>query len=288
MGNCILLLRDLENFSESSLLTKELQRFDIRAEIVEIESSKKSLKQQANNKELDALIVVGTVKMLPLVRYGRKRGIQTFFFHQSLLDKRSFSKISKLKGVKIYKDVDYGQGSLLADYIKGLDLAGSLGFGHPYVTILGFDRTLKGEKLFSKLSEMQPAIQFKYYCLSENLDEAIKRANESNAVIALDQFSNMVAVLTNAPVINVYHSSLFKTSGNKESVINQYLKRESIRNLAISRTGLIINELDRILSDHQYCAGILGDYQELKSILGNKPFARYAAQEIVELLEDRD
>ena len=159
------------------------------------------------------------------------------------------------------------------------------------IQIVHIHKCIRGKKrladnLLKNISKLNPDINFNALDVSLSLKEAVAAANRSNASIALDQFSNVFAAYTNCPSVNVYQKSLFRKSNNENAVINKLLGKDIISNILANKTGVLISEIKKVLHDHQHCAGIMQSYQELKSLIGIQPFARQAAQEIIEWIDE--
>lgn len=278
----------------SEILTHELARFDIRAEIQTLEMNKRIISKALRDFYPDLLIAIGSKRSSSVIRLANKQGIKTCFFYQSLFDKNIETVIST-KANKTFIDLPIINsstyvGSLFYEFIRKQessldDYSQNTLISIPASGPMQLNRALK---LTEVLNKQMQNVAFKTVEVSSDLPSAVEIAKKSNALIALDQFSSMIAVLTNCPQINVYQSSLLKRSNNIIPFSNKLLGKDAISSYSITKIDSIVSELERILNDHQYCAGILENYQEVKSILGTSPFARRVAQEIVEQLEDTD
>lgn len=109
----------------------------------------------------------------------------------------------------------------------------------------------------------------------------------SNAVIVDSETDSMAAALMNCPQVSISGKwRLFGFSEEKHPIVNQVAHQEVIKNFKPNKIGLIKNELNLILSDHEYCASMLTAYQEVKEEIGTQPVTRTVAQKLVEWLED--
>ncbi|WP_370089826.1 hypothetical protein [Ekhidna sp.] len=194
------------------------------------------------------------------------------------------------KSKKVYQDMpsvdqkDDGKGSLLSDLIRKSDRTDEIDT-KAQIAICG---SVVSGGFIEGLTDKRTNYKFQFIDYSSNLDSAIKQIGQANAVIALDQFANALAALSNVPLVNVYRTGLLRKVANKQSCINGLLKDQTVKNLPMSNKEAIANELDLILSDHHYSAGILEKYQVFRAKVGNRPFARQVAREIVEWLEEED
>ncbi|WP_424961948.1 hypothetical protein [Ekhidna sp.] len=275
----------------SAKLINEIRRFDIRHEIVVNPSN---VKKQLKKSKLDLLIIIGTSKSVDLLNLAEKLKIKSCFFHQSLLDKTSRSSSpSDMK--RVYSDIpiigtDTPNVFLLSDIVRSLDVINTEEVQSTEVAIFYSNASRKklANRISASLTKTSPDIEFSLVDISRSLKDAISTSLRSNAAIALDQFSNVFAAYTNCPTVNVYQKSLFSKPDNEKSVINRLLAGDAICNVRANNTESLADEINRVLNDHQYCAGIMQSYQELKSQIGIQPFARQAAQEIVDWLEGTD
>lgn len=273
------------------MLIEELNRFDIRSEIAEVDSIK-ALKQNLKSFQPDLVILLGVRKSIKGIRLAERKGIRRCFFYMSLLDSYS-CLITSSKSRKVYQDMpsidqkNDGEGSLLSDLIRKIDRGeDETSSKEVQIGIVGLSVGRAELRFSENISKIRSNYHFQMIDCSSNLDDAISKIERSNAVIALDQFSNVLTALSNVPLVNVYRSGIIRKTSNRKSSISELLQDKIVKNLRISNQEAIANELDLILSDHHYSAGILEKYQVFRSKIGNKPFARQAAQEIVEWLED--
>ncbi|WP_420575914.1 hypothetical protein [Ekhidna sp.] len=276
----------------SDTLSDEIERFDIRSAI------KKAIPQEATSLlksfEPDLLIVVGTNRSNSLLVKARRRGVKSCFFHQTLLDDRN-TFIQPTSGQKVFYDIPRSSKSsnhafLLLDRIRNHDNYSSHENIKPKVSIIYSEAAeeKRARKLSKKLSGHSNDIIYELLNISADLPEAIDASIHSNSAISLDRFSNLFAAYTNCPTVNVYRNSLFKKANNRVSPLNKLTNNEVVKDISGNNIELIIEEISRILNDHQYCAGIMQSYQEIKDIVGTHPFARQAVREIVDWMEEED
>lgn len=275
----------------STLLVEEIRRFDVRHEV---ESNSTNLKTHFRQFNPNLLIVIGTSKSFPLLKKARKRGIKCCFFYQTLLDKHDVFPTQLAEGI-IYPDIpregiNASNIFLLSDVIRKRNDSNTHEGDLAEVSIFYSESLNKkfANSLVKKISKYSTEYKINVIDISLNLNDAIQTAQRSNASVALDQFSNVFSAYTNCPTINVYQKSLFRKSNNENSVLNRFLGMDVICNIPVSEVEFLDAEIRKVLNDHQRCAGIMQGFQELRSLIGNQPFARRAAQEIVEWLEQTD
>lgn len=276
----------------SEPLIQEISRFDIRGEIRYIESNKNDLKRELKKFTPDVLIVVGSTRSRAVLQTARNREIKSCFFYISLLDNKPFAKTPTLSNGRFFQDfslTDEESGSLLFDFIRKISTndGTSIEREKPIVSIVGDTSVYQIiTRLKRSLSSIASNIDFQLIDVSKNLELAIKEISNSNGMIAANHLSNMLGVLCNCPLMNVYNQSLFTRAGQKQSVINLMMEKDVVKSYPTLKISLIKSELDLILNDHQYSAGIMDDFQMLKSKLGTRPFARNVGKELVEWLEE--
>lgn len=276
----------------STSLIEEIERFDIRSKL-EMATSVEAI-PLLKSFQPDLLIVIGTSRSNSLRSRARKLGIKSCFFHQTILDDRN-TFIQSTSDHKVFYDIPRGSKSsnyvfLLSDRIRNHDNYSSHENVKPKVSII-YSETAeekRAKKLSKKLSGHSNDIIYELVNVSSDLSEAIDASIHSNSAISLDRFSNLFAAYTNCPTVNVYRNSLFKKANNRVSPLNKLTNNEVVKDISGNNIELIIEEISRILNDHQYCAGIMQSYQEIKDIVGTHPFARQAVREIVDWMEEED
>ncbi|WP_421764475.1 hypothetical protein [Ekhidna sp.] len=271
-------------------LIQELERFDVRGEVVHLALDKKKVSKSVKDFQPDLLIAVGSLKMSSILELAKKRKINSCFFYHSLFDKNPRGDIQKFEKSRIYRDIpinENGNGSLVFDFVRKVDIE-TVDRKKPLISIVSGKVSKSSVQLSRKLISKSDSIEFQLINASNDLQEAVRKLSNANAVIATDPFSNMLAVFCNCPAINVYEKSIFSSTPNEKSIINRLINKEVVKSYPKSKDLLILNELDRILNDHQYSAGMMDDYQNLKSKIGAQPFVRNVSREIVDWLEDLD
>ncbi|MEP0986755.1 hypothetical protein [Ekhidna sp.] len=267
-------------------LIQELERFDVRGEVVHLTLDKKKVSKSLKDFQPDLLIAVGSLKMSSILELAKKRKINSCFFYHSLFEKNPIEDTQKFETARIYRDIPInGNGSLVFDFVRKVDIE-TADRKKPLISIVSNKVSKSSVQLSRKLISKSDSIEFKLIDASNDLQEAVRKLSNANAVIATDPFSNMLAVFCNCPAINVYEKSIFSSTPNEKSIINRLMNKEVVKSYPKSKDLLILNELDRILNDHQYSAGMMDDYQNLKSKIGAQPFVRNVSREIVDWLED--
>ncbi|MEO9871129.1 hypothetical protein [Ekhidna sp.] len=280
---------------QASLLTKELERFDVRSEIIFTNSSKTGLGKELFRSDPDLFIVFGSKKSNSIVKRANKLKIKTCFFYQSLLDGQLLGS-NLLNACKIYVDLpapddqmgfEYS-GSLLYEYIRKNESYSDQETSEILISIfVSGTRDMKmAEKMRVKFQRLLPEYNFIVVDVSKNFTDAIRMAVRSNAIVAMDQLSSMFSVLTNCPSVLINKKLFFKERLKNQSIVNELLGREAISVFTQDKSVNITEEISRILLDHQYCAEIMSSFQELKLIIGMEPVARQTAQKMVDWLEE--
>ena len=275
----------------SALLIPELERYDIRAEIISTDTRGSQLRKLLKQIAPDLFIVFGTSRSLNKLRLADRLGLKSCFFYQSILEKNKRKSIAN-SSIKISPDlpnttISTKHSFLLSDLIKSESLTQiSESSKHKIAILFSSEDQIKGaEKLKEKLKKSLSNIEFEPFNIASS---ALSGVFDASAAIALDQLANAVSVYCNVPVINAYKKSLINFPNNQVSIVNTLSKSEVVKNISQSKIKEIQTELNRILNDHQYSAGILDKFQSLKSEIGMQPFAREVAQEIVDWLDENN
>ena len=269
----------------AALLKKELKRFDVRAEFRDGRSFKKT-----NHGQQDAVIFISGDHSKPNlevplfiveIRTKKSRPVKT-----SLLSRRTIYSSFPLTEKEQSERLVYF-GCVLFDVFKNLDHSlqenseGEIQI--PVVT--GYDN-LSGRairKLKSKLQSKHPQISFPLINLKKESDSVGKILVNSNAAVVTSWIAELAALHFNVPYVFYEKKGLLSKSSNP--LQNELLKREAVKIGSQGINSLSV-EIDKILSDYQYTAGMLQSFQETKEILGNQPSIRNIAKDIVERLED--
>ncbi|MEP5612946.1 MAG: hypothetical protein ABJP45_11885 [Cyclobacteriaceae bacterium] len=106
-----------------------------------------------------------------------------------------------------------------------------------------------------------------------------------NAAMVVSPNDSLESASLNCPQVYVH---LNGGRVKQASLVNQVAKKEVIKEFSGKncKPATVLAELDLILNDQNYCAGILADYQMVKSKIGNDRASRKAAQIIVDWLEE--
>ena len=114
--------------------------------------------------------------------------------------------------------------------------------------------------------------------------EGIKRANA--AIVCSEQDSIRSAHL-NCPHLILQESKGFWQKNQLESpLINDIVDTSLVKKIPTVNYDDIVNELNKILNNHQYCASHMHVYQSFKEIIGTEFVARKACKWILEWLEN--
>ncbi|WP_425392589.1 hypothetical protein [Ekhidna sp.] len=267
----------------------ELERFDIRNDIEVFNTPLKNFTATLKKSVPDLIIVFGGSSSHKIVRLARKNGVKSCFFYQSLLSPNQIPEEENSHNHKLYPDlppIKTNQpldGSLLIDVLRKTNRVDT--YDSTTVSLASLRESKWITKVCERLSQMNENINFKKVVVSSGLEEAIIEIQKSHAVIAVDQFSNILAALSNSPLINVYQEKIFTKAQNRLSKVNEMLDKNVVGNYSNKNIALISEQLDRILNDYNYSAGMMDDFQQLKSIIGTQPFSRVVAQEVVNWLE---
>ena len=140
------------------------------------------------------------------------------------------------------------------------------------------------KKMAKKLASSGVKHQIRSMEVDGHLQEAVRSMLNSNGAIVLDDLSEMVALELNCPVLRVNSTNLFGRT-SRRSVVNTMLEKEAIAVFAPKSMSDITSELDRILSDHIHCAGIMSNFQEAKDAFGTPNAIRTIARDLYAKLD---
>lgn len=271
-------------------LSAELTRFDVRAEI-STQSSSKVARKLIRSDAFDIVIAIGS--SLPKSLLSRKSGA-CFIWLSSLGSKlKVSSNVERLD--LFFPDVSYDTsavfyGSPILDVVrrKRSDVSSIEDRGSSHLQ-LGVIHTAKrrnlAENVAKALERQDKSLRVETAQLDTNLEQSISCLLNSNAAIVTDNPGEVIAIELNCPVIRVNPKTLFFQK-DSTSMINRILKKEAIKVFAPMEFGAVWRELQKVLNDHNYCAGIMADYQLVKELLGIQPAIRNIARAIVERFEE--
>lgn len=269
------------------ILTKEISRFDIRAEITQ-SSNRSASKKELQNSSFDVLIVVGSHFEKKLLSVAKKSNIRSIFLYQSIKSKKELSH-SDLSSFDLTfhdlpnSDIKYF-GNPLLDVIKsGLQ---PISVDSLQISQLSLIRGFGAKNsAFNALSGFDfEAAKVLNADLERDIDTSLQVISRSNVAITTSNVAELVALYLNCPSVRINKQGFFKTS--EQSLINQIAGKNVIQVFGHREKNGIKEELSKVLNDHNYCAGIMQDYQEIKDLLGIDPAIRKIANYIVDCLEE--
>lgn len=293
----------------AKILAAELFRFDIRAQIngfdeLDLFDSGSKNVPAFDAKEYDLVIQIGPQLDAQILRKAIRYRIKSCLI---AIDSTNLKTNSVNKFDLVYWDIpiDSPKINYVGNYF--LDLMNA----HEYRELppsanyrLGFlssdpqlDRgTLKLLKeLRYKYKEAKLFINEQSYVSKELknvnfiVDSELNILKNCNLTITTNNTFSLKSALLNCPQVNIYSYNklgfrrLFKSKSHLP--VNQLLKKEVIPSFSSKKIPLIMDEIDQILTDHQYCARMMSDYQDIRAQL-QSPAARNMAKEIVDFMED--
>jgi lipid-A-disaccharide synthase len=124
-------------------------------------------------------------------------------------------------------------------------------------------------------------------------DKTYDLLKSANAAMVTSGTATLEACLINAPQVVCYRTSALTYAIGKRlikvpfiSLVNLIANKPVVKELIQHdfTAEKVLEELDKILHDHQYCATMLADYQAIKEKLGFEPASRRAARSLVDWL----
>jgi lipid-A-disaccharide synthase len=128
-----------------------------------------------------------------------------------------------------------------------------------------------------------------------HFDKTYDIVKRSNAAIVTSGTATLETALLNCPQVVVYRAnpiSIFIARLLVKikwiSLVNLIAQKEVVKELIQEdyNADKVLEELNNILYDHHYCAGMMQDYQELLDKIGAEPASRKAGRIIAEWLEE--
>ncbi len=128
-------------------------------------------------------------------------------------------------------------------------------------------------------------------------DKTYEILKKANAAIVTSGTATLETALLNCPQVVVYRAnpvSIFivrlLVKIKWVSLVNLIAQKEVVKELIQENYNAkaVLEELNLMLNDHQYCAGIMGDYQELRDKIGAEAASKKAAGMLVNWLESCD
>lgn len=127
-----------------------------------------------------------------------------------------------------------------------------------------------------------------------HIDKTYEILKQSNAAIVTSGTATLEAALLNCPQVVVYRAnplSIFIVKLMVKikwiSLVNLIANKQIVKELIQEKYNdkEVLDEINLILNDQNYCAGMMADYQELRSKIGNQRASSNAASEITQWLE---
>ena len=268
-------------------LSEEIRRFDIRAEIEHFKQKDDTIRELKNGR-FDLFVEIGSKVERRYTNAAKKAGAKRCFVMQSATNT---SRNPNFRDVDLvvtdFPGVDRDKcyfGNPIMDVVKSCTpVHFSAKEDHLQVAVLVEPNT--SGALQNALSGLNlDHVQLRQIDLAHNLESALPVILESNAAIVTGNIGELVCLQLNCPAIKVNRHGLFIK--DKSSLTNELLQREAIQVLGQTKPQLITDSILKILNDHNYCAGVLQDFQEAKDVLGTQPAIRDMARYLVDWLEE--
>ncbi len=112
---------------------------------------------------------------------------------------------------------------------------------------------------------------------------------DANAAVVTSGTATLEACLLNAPQVVIYKTSALTYAVGKRlvkidfiSLVNLIAGKEVVREMIQKdyHAAVILEEVNCLLNDHQYCASMLDEYQRIKEKIGFEPASKRAAAEL--------
>lgn len=129
---------------------------------------------------------------------------------------------------------------------------------------------------------------------SIHIDRTYEILKHCNAAIVTSGTATLETALLNCPQVVVYRANPISVVIVKLmvkikwiSLVNLIANKQIVKELIQEKYNAreVLDEINLILKDQNYCAGMMADYQELKSKIGSQRASANAANEIVQWLE---
>ena len=265
------------------------KRFDIRSEFLDSTSRSETKVYFAQKPEL--FISVGSVMDRSLFRRAKEDGFKTCLIDQSIKRKWQLSSSSKKHIDLIFADLPgnstgFFYGNPILDIVKSTSSTTEESRSESVVVglITGFERknTLNTAAIIKSISRNLD-VEVVHIDLILDFEAALVKITNCNAGIATSETAELVCVALNCPSVRLHRKELFKKKPS--GLLNSLMRKEVIQNINYRNSTGTLEEVNRILNDYNYCAGILQDYQIAKELLGLEPASRKIASKIVDWLE---
>lgn len=286
-------------------IIREIERHDVRAEI-KLETSI-NLKKKAYDWFPDIVLQIGTARRKKNYKHFKKGGSKLCYLSLERNNDRSvyirnFDLILNTLPDQIdvrptYSSHEY-VGHPMIDLVRLYEFTDYVLY--PYkqnvVIIAGSSSRKSLRSLLRSLSTSNNDINFIVSSKDEkpntgiNVDSRFKYVKglefellkDCNACIVFDDRSSLLASFINSPQVMVKSgSSFFKKSDNP--LLNELLGRNLMTPLKPSN---VMNEVNRLINDHEYSASILNSYQELREVIGAEPCFRKIGRVLIDFVED--
>ena len=271
-------------------LAEILSRLDVRSSIV-IEENFNSVYQALQQDVPDVLIVIGANFNRKFLKAKKiKSTLLTCFIEQNGTLSQS-GKEQKIEGIDlVYRDlpmmaderVQEYVGNPLMDYIKAVKTPAEVGTTNVQLTII-YNRRQKNfiHQLSRRLHNAFTDMKIHVVTTDSELEKSIQKIGDSSVVVAFDNQSELLSLELNCPTIRINSRRIFRKR-NEFSLLNFLAKENVIQVFQTNQVDQVQNEITRVIQDHNYCAGIMGDFQVLKSRIGNQPTLRLIAHAVIE------
>ena len=286
-------------------IIREIERHDVRAEIL-LETSR-NLKDKTYDKFPDIVLQVGTIRRKKNYKHLKKGGSKLCYLSLERNSGRSASiRNFDLILNTLPEQIDERPRFSSHEYVGHpmIDLVRLHEFTDyaldPYkqniVIIVGGSSGKSLRSLLRSLSSTNNNINFIVSSKEEkpntgvNVDSRFKYVKglefellkDCNACIVFDDRSSLLASFLNSPQVIVKpNSSFFKKSDSP--LLNELLGRDLVTPIKPSN---VMNEVSRLINDHEYSASILNSYQELREVIGTEPCFRKIGRVLIDFVED--
>lgn len=219
--------------------------------------------------------------------------------------------------VEFYKSLDYEVeyvGNPLMDTVRTFDYKELPTSGKQTVAVLPGSRKQEVEAAIPVVQEMAtkkpnydflvagvdnlPAEMYSSLDILENVkvinDRTYDILKVANAAVVTSGTATLEACLLSAPQVVVYKTSWLTYSIGKRlvkidfiSLVNLIAGREVVKEMIQHdfNATTVLEEVDRILNDADYCGNMMANYQEIKEKIGFEPASKRAADALVKWLD---
>lgn len=291
-----------ENFLEP--LVKEIERFDVRAEIKQVVSNQID-KNSIKSFSPESIIYLGSA-----TKYQKLNRLKCLHFCIELISDKRVHSASKLHNfhkvfatspaqfnfIKLKQVAVEYLGNPLVDILRTIHTSENPSITPVIAIHLGNDPNKTVIRRIKSL--IQKKDNYSFIIISDggalrNLDNSncrrISPAEEypmlktSNVAITHSSTSILESLLLNVPQVVTHGPSNFLSFASRISAQKMIIEEEIAKSL--SKEEEIADEIDQILNDFEYCASMLDKYQIVREKIGMEPFFRRVAQQIVEEVE---